>query len=45
MAMSHQQNTFVPPNKEQRDQALGETANVCIDYSQLFEEEYFYLKL
>ncbi len=30
MAMSHQQNTFVPPTVEQRAQALGETDEVSI---------------
>jgi len=30
MAMSHQQNTFVPPTVEQRAQALGKTDEVSI---------------
>jgi hypothetical protein len=34
MAMSHQQNTFVPPTVKQRAEALGETDKVSFDYSQ-----------
>jgi len=32
MAMSHQQNTFVPPTVKERVEALGETYKVRIHY-------------
>jgi len=32
MAMSYQQNTFVPPTVKQRAEALGETDKVSIVY-------------